>query len=113
MQRFPALGGKVQVSTDGGGQPVWAVDGHQLFYRGGGKLISVSVGAGDPLQLGAATPLLDDTFVNKGANHVGYDVAADGRRFVFARETASMTPRRYFDVTENWLPELRRRVPVR
>jgi Tol biopolymer transport system component len=113
VQRFPALGGKVQVSTDGGGQPVWAVDGHQLFYRGGGRLISVSVGAGDPLQLGAATPLLDDTFVNKGANHVGYDVAADGRRFVFARETASMTPRRYFDVTENWLPELLRRVPVR
>ena len=73
----------------------------------------MSVTAGEPLQLGAATPLLDDTFVNKGANHVGYDVAADGRRFVFARETASMTPRRYFDVTENWLPELLRRVPVR
>jgi Tol biopolymer transport system component len=111
VQHFPALGGKLQVSTNGGGQPVWAVDGRQLFYRGGGKLISVSVTAGDPLQLGTATPLFDDTFVNKGANHVGYDVAADGRRFVFARETASMTPRQYFDVVEHWLPELLRRVP--
>ncbi len=112
VQRFPALGGKVQVSTDGGGQPVWSLDGRQLFYRGGGKLISVSVAGGDPLQLGVATPVIDDTFVNKGANHVGYDVAADGRRFVFARETASVTPRRYFDVIEHWIPELLRRVPA-
>jgi Tol biopolymer transport system component len=113
VQRFPGLGGKMQVSTNGGGQPVWSRDGRQLFYRGGGKLMSVSVAGGDPLQLGAATPVFDDTFVNKGAVHVGYDVAPDGRRFVFARETASTTPRRYFDVIEHWLPELLRRVPAK
>ena len=113
VQRFPGLGGKVQVSTDSGKQAVWSRDGRQLFYRGGGKLMAVSVTPGDPIQLGVATPLIDDTFVSKGDNHVGYDVAADGRRFLFARETAAMTPRRYFDVIEHWLPELLRRVPAK
>ena len=110
VQRFPTLGSKVQVSNDGGAQPVWSRDGRQLFYRGSGKVMSVTVGSGDPIQLGAPVGIFEDTFLDKGADHTGYDVSPDGHRLVFSRESAT-TPRKYLDVLQGWLPELQRRVP--
>ena len=112
VQRFPALGSKVQLSADGGTQPVWSRDGRQLFYRGGGKIMNVSVSASDPIQLGAPVALFDDAYLDKGANHTGYDVSADGRRLVFSRESDT-TPRKYLDVLQGWLPELQRRAPMK
>ena len=58
LQRFPELGAKVQVSTDGGYSPVWSRDGRELFYareREGaytGDLWAVAVGTGTPPRLG-------------------------------------------------------------
>ena len=58
LQRFPELGAKVQVSTDGGYSPVWSRDGRELFYareREGaytGDLWVVAVGPGAPPRLG-------------------------------------------------------------
>ena len=112
VQRFPSLGSKVQVSADGGSQPVWARDGRQLFYRGGGKVMNVTVSATDPIQLGAPVAAYDDTYLDKGANHTGYDVSADGKRLIFSRES-NTTPRKQLDVLQGWLPELQRRVPVK
>ena len=37
VQPFPSLEGKWQISTDGGGHPVWARNGQELFYRSGDK----------------------------------------------------------------------------
>ncbi len=33
VQRFPTLGGKQTISTDGGRQPLWSPNGRELFYR--------------------------------------------------------------------------------
>jgi Tol biopolymer transport system component len=111
VQRFPALGSKVQVSNDGGAQPVWSREGRHLFYRGSGKVMSVTVGGGEPIELGAPVGIFEDTFLDKGADHTGYDVSPDGR-LMFSRESAT-TPRKYLDVLQGWLPELQRRVPSR
>jgi len=40
---FPGPGGRWQISTDGGAEPVWSRDGKELFYRNGDKMMSVSV----------------------------------------------------------------------
>ena len=40
VQPFPATGGKWQVSTDGGTEPVWNRNGHELFYRSGTKMMA-------------------------------------------------------------------------
>jgi len=117
VQRFPSLGGKVQVSTDGGREPVWLRDGRGLFYRStrrdAAKLMAVAVASGDALQLGDPQAVCDDSFVTKGLNHVGYDVSVDGRRFIFVRENASQARHGYFEVIQHWLPELQRRVPMK
>jgi Tol biopolymer transport system component len=47
VRRFPAAGGKWQISTRGGAQPRWRRDGKELFYLApDGKLMAVAVKAG-------------------------------------------------------------------
>ncbi len=38
---FPGPGGKWQISTDGGAEPVWARDSGELFYRNGDQMMAV------------------------------------------------------------------------
>ena len=51
VQPFPGPGRRELVSTDGGGQPVWARNGRELFYRAPGpgptmRMMAVDVTAG-------------------------------------------------------------------
>ena len=44
VRPYPEVdGGKWQVSTDGGGWPLWSPDGRELFYRNGDKFMAVPV----------------------------------------------------------------------
>ena len=38
VQAFPNPGAKWQISTDGGGGPIWSPDGRELFYGAGGHI---------------------------------------------------------------------------
>lgn len=41
VQSYPGPGGKWQISTEGGPEPVWNRNGRELFYRNGDKMIAV------------------------------------------------------------------------
>lgn len=41
VQAFPGPGGKWQISSDGGSEPVWSRDGRELFFRSGEKMMVV------------------------------------------------------------------------
>ena len=110
IQRFPSLGGKIQVSVDGGSQPVWSRDGRQLFFRSG-NVMSVSVGPQDPPQLGTAAVVGEDLYYTKGLNHTGYDAAPDGR-LVFARDTSTQSNLRFVQIIEHWTTEVLQRAPA-
>ena len=45
VRPFPEVdsGGRWQVSTSGGGSPLWSRDGRELFYRSGDAVMVVSV----------------------------------------------------------------------
>jgi Tol biopolymer transport system component len=43
VQAFPGPGPKIQVSNDGGTDPVWKRTGSELFYRSGDSMMTVSV----------------------------------------------------------------------
>ena len=45
VQPFPGLGGRWQVSTQGGVSPIWGPNGRELFYRNARAVISVPVAA--------------------------------------------------------------------
>ena len=41
VQPYPGPGGKWQISTEGGTEPVWNRNGRELFYRTGDKMMAV------------------------------------------------------------------------
>src|SRR5262249_6360061 len=43
VQPYPGPGQRIQISTDGGSEALWARNGHELFCRNGNKMMAVSV----------------------------------------------------------------------
>ena len=43
VQPYPGPGGKWQISTEGGTEPVWNPNGRELFYRNGDKMMAVDI----------------------------------------------------------------------
>ena len=113
VQSFPAGTGKFQVSTAGGSQPRWRRDGKEIFYTGAdGRLTAVSVKTAPKFEAGAPQALFD-ALIRPGSLAAGpffYDVAADGRRFLFntlATDRAGPAPTP-ITVIVNWPAALKR-----
>jgi hypothetical protein len=102
----PAPGGLHQVSQDGGHDPHWSGDGKDLFYLApDGYFMSVNVNAaGGTFQTGAPQQLF-----RSPARSEGWDVAADGNRFLIAAPSgsgAAASPS--YHVVVNWTELLKR-----
>jgi Tol biopolymer transport system component len=107
VQPYPGPGGRWLASTDGGDDPVWAADGHELFYRRGDELLSVSVRTGPAFAVGTPHQLFEGRY-DMSSTARNYDIAPDGRNFVFVRsESGVAAPQLY--VVLNWLADLGRR----
>ncbi len=50
VRSFPGAGGKWQISTQGGTEPLWARNGRELFDRNGTKMMSVDITPGQTWQ---------------------------------------------------------------
>ena len=80
---FPGPGGKQQVSTDGGEDPVWRGDGRELFFLSEGKMMAAEVKTdGSGVDIGNARLLFDAHTGFVGFAH--FDVTPDGKRFIVA-----------------------------
>ncbi len=101
VEAFPDSGPRVQISTQGGTEPVWARDGRELFYREGDKLMAVDVGNG-PDNPGTPEELFAGRYRTSewGARAANYDVAPDGR-FVMVRQKNPILPT-VIQVVLNW-----------
>ena len=119
---FPGPGGEVTISVGGGGEPVWAPSGRELFYRHDSKLWSVPIEqTASALTVGAPTRVFDDPYrLDTGGAAGGvanYDISPNGHRFVMveeprsANDAAPETVR--LQVILNWHEELKRRAPTR
>jgi serine/threonine-protein kinase len=108
VQPLSGDGDQVQVSQEGGTEPVWGPDGHEIFFRG-------TRGEGD-VELMAATVRTAPEFsvLNRralfsiaemvgSAPHANYDISPDGRTFAMVRRS----PATRIIVIQN-LPELLR-----
>ena len=85
VRRTSAVGGKLQVSTAGGTQPVWSRDGTEIFYRDGARMFGVSVTSNnDELTLGEPKVLFEGDFAPGAYGFVNYDVGRGWRGFSHA-----------------------------
>ncbi len=100
VQAFPNPGARYPISANRGREPVWSRDGRQLFYRGGGRLMTVTVTAGDSFTASVPSPLFEDRFLSTmGDTHTNYDVARDGARFLMVeRAGGSVDAPRHVDI---------------
>jgi serine/threonine-protein kinase len=104
-------GGRMQVSRDGGIEPVWARDGAELFFRGSGQMMATIVGEGEKLTVSRPQPLFADSYSRNMGPIAQYDVAPDGR-FLMAVPTKEAALPAQLVLVHNWFEELKRRVPV-
>jgi len=106
VREFPGPGGKRQISTDGGSDPVWHSRGQELFFRNDDQVFAVQLSTSPTFSAGVAQVLFRGRFINTGVDS-GY--TADGDRFVFIQEALqTSTPQIGFIL--NWFQELTQRV---
>ena len=110
VRRFPAQPGGEwrQVSTSGGSQPRWRLDGKELYYIApDGKLMAVPITLkGTALEPGTPEALFQTRIVGGGANNLAfrqqYDVGPDGRFLI--NVTTEDTVTAPITLLQNWKP---------
>jgi serine/threonine-protein kinase len=99
---------QLQISLDGGTEPVWSRSGGELFYRRptakGGELVAAKLAMGAEPTVTVRQSLFDVSEFDTSTPHANYDVSPDGSWFVFSRRAAANT----IVVLQN-APELARR----
>ncbi|HTS89873.1 MAG TPA: protein kinase [Gemmatimonadales bacterium] len=118
LRPFPnTSAGKWQVSNGGGVAPLWARNGHELFYMDANREMTVTtVGSGAEPALGPRRALFrlpDDVYMSLTEFYTPFDVAPDGR-FIMARSVSQPgTAQAPLIVVDNWFTELRQRLGQR
>ena len=104
---YSGLGGKLQISANGGTQARWRSDGKEIFYISpDGRLMAVQVKANTAsLEVGRVQPLFANLPSRAGPNL--YDVAPGGQRFLVdvQPERSVAEP---LTLVQNWTAALKR-----
>ncbi len=114
VRPFPGPGGKWQISTGGGGYPVWSRNGKELFYRTvDSKIIVVNyTDASDSFHADKPKLWSPGQFTSLG-NSLNFDLHQDGKRFAVLKAPGPENQAAANKVTFifNFFDELRRKVP--
>jgi len=114
VQPYPGPGGKWQISSGGGEQPVWARNGRELFYRNGDRMMVVDVTTQPTFAAGSPKVLFEGQYWTPGPQSLAqYDVSPDGQRFLMIQPVEREGGPGQIHVVLNWFEELKRRVPAR
>ncbi|MEP7380396.1 MAG: protein kinase [Gemmatimonadota bacterium] len=107
VRDFPGKGGAVQISPDGGTQPVWSGDGKRLYYRNGGAVFEATLAPGRSLIVQSRNVLAGNAGTLPELTDV--DAAASGNRVIALRD-AGRGPT--VVVVHDWWEELRQRLQI-
>jgi eukaryotic-like serine/threonine-protein kinase len=112
VRPYPGPGGKWQVSTEGGAEPVWAVNGRELFYRTGEQMMVVPVTTEPHFSADAPRVLFTGRFDRPAISFSNFDVSQDGQRFLMFKSARQSAPTQV-TVVLDWTSELTRLVPMK
>jgi Tol biopolymer transport system component len=110
VRPYPGPGGKWQISTEGGGEPVWNPKGRELFYRSGQKMMAVEYTEQPEFSAGKPKMLFEGPYVPSPRSLADYDVTPDGQRFLMLKN-AEQRPGE-ISVVLNWTEELKQKAPA-
>jgi Tol biopolymer transport system component len=106
---YPGLGGKWQISSDGGREPLWNRNGRELFFRDGNKMMAAPIDTQQGFSAGTPKMLFQGQYVMLANSTPNYDVTADGQKFLMLKSTVQPTQ---INVVVNWFKELKQKVPT-
>jgi hypothetical protein len=119
VRPFPDVdGGRWQVSTSGGTNPLWSRECRELFYRNGDAVMAVSVKTDPSFSPDTPRALFRGTYASPNPVFgTPWDISPDSKRFLMIKEPAADNstagaPHR-INIVVNWLEELKERVPVK
>jgi eukaryotic-like serine/threonine-protein kinase len=125
VRRFPRVDdARYLVSTGGGRTPVWSPTGREIFFVSGSSILAAAVELTPTFSAVATTKLfdshsslLDGRFGGSGSVRT-YDVSPDGKRFLMIKDNAAIRddqapPAASLVVVQNWLEELKAKVPTK
>jgi eukaryotic-like serine/threonine-protein kinase len=121
VQAWPGPGAKIQISSDGGTDPMWRRDGREIFYRNETRMMAVPVGVGGSAFSAGKPQVLwtgGDYFHGlssscgwRGTSRTSYDVSPDGERFLMIKDADANLYATKIAVIVNWVEELKRMAP--
>ncbi|HTY61373.1 MAG TPA: hypothetical protein VMG30_03880, partial [Acidobacteriota bacterium] len=114
---------KWQVSSSGGGSPLWSPDGRELFYRSGNATMAVEVETQPTFKRGNPKTLFQGTYLSTSFQKIvttPWDIHPNGKKFLMIKPAAAAgaapgaaSPQPKIIVVVNWFEELKQRVPVK
>jgi serine/threonine protein kinase/Tol biopolymer transport system component len=110
VQPYPGPGGKYQISTEGGAEPVWNRNGRELFYRQGDKMMAVEVTTESSFSVTKPRMLFEGQYLPTPQTFPNYDVSTDGQRFLMVKPAGQAQAPMQINVVLNWTEELKRLV---
>jgi serine/threonine-protein kinase len=109
VKPFPTGGARVQVSNQGGSEPIWSKSGAEIYYRSlNGGVESAQVKAGTPLVVGNRRSLLPMSDYLTDISHTSYDLWPDGKSFLMVKPASGGDTRP--TLVHNWARELREKI---
>jgi Tol biopolymer transport system component len=112
VQPYPGPGGKWQISTEGGVEPVWNPNGRELFYRNSDKMMVVDISTQTGFAASTPRMLFEGPYEQPPVPLHNFDVSPDGQHFLMLKavEQEQTAPTQII-VVLNWFEELKRLVP--
>jgi Tol biopolymer transport system component len=102
---------KWQVSTDGGTEPMWARNGHELFYRAADKMMSVSIQTAPTLGAGKPQLLFEGRYETGNGFVANYDVDLEGQRFLMIKASEQEAEPKQLNVILGWIRHFKGSLP--
>ena len=115
VRPFPGPGENRQISTEGGGGPIWGRNGRELFYMNDNQLMVVDIETEPDFVAHAPRLLFEDRFRPSTGNVASYDVTPDSEHFVMIQDAATTDIEAQPDqinVVLNWFEQLPEAAPV-
>ena len=114
VRSFPDGGGRQQISTNGGAQPMWAPNGGELFYKEGDRMMVVDIQTDPTFRASKPRLLYESRFPERvPGDPARFAVTADAQRFLtIVPSDESSAPDVKIVVVLNWFEELKRLVPT-
>ena len=110
VRAFPDNGGLWKISNNGGRNPIWSRNGHELLYQAGDQMMAVSYSAKD----GAFAPEKPRVWLDK-VGGIAWDLSPDGKRLLVLAPAGSpdaAKPEHEVVLFQNFFEYLRQKAPV-